>query len=180
MDLARSLRDALAGFGAEYDDYDEFENGYDGERHVARDDREQRYEDRLEARRHRGSGGSDFDDIYDEPSPHGPSSQRPSPRALALVRPQRVEFALMAPRTFEEAQAIADRFRADIPVIVDLQGCEADLAERLTDFCSGLTYALEGGVQVVGKGILVLTPNRVELSGEPGSGLRANGFFNRV
>jgi len=185
MDLARSLRDAVASFGAtayEYDEYDEYEDdGCYREPEAAGDDRESRYEHRLEARRRRAPLGSDFDDIYDDGPPVRPRSSRGSGlRPLALVRPVRVEFALVAPRTFEDAQQIADRYRADAPVIVDLQGCEADLAARLIDFCSGLTYALDGGVEVVGEAILVLTPDRFDLSGAPALGLRAKGFLNRA
>jgi cell division inhibitor SepF len=172
MDVARSLRDVVSRFAAadEYDEYDEYEE----ETYAAA-------AKRPDVRRLRGSHGSDFDDIYDgESAAPGRSSRDFSPRPLALVRPQRIEFGLVAPRTFEGAQQIADRFRADAPVIVDLQGCEAELAKRLVDFCSGLTYALEGSLQIVDDTLLMLAPNHVELSGEATVGLRERGFFNQV
>jgi cell division inhibitor SepF len=180
MDLARSLRDAVAGFGAAAAayDYDDYDDGYADEAYAARDDREQRYEDRLEARRRRAPRDDGFDDIYDD----GPPRRLPAQdaRPLALVRPRRVELALVAPKVFEDAQYIADRFRAGLPVFVDLQACDAELAARLVDFCSGLTYALDGGVQTVGEALLVLTPGGVDLSGQPALGLDAKGFYNRV
>jgi len=175
MDVARSLRGVIGHFGAAAAAECEEETC------AASEDRERRCEARLGVRRPRAAHGSDFDDIYDdESSAHGRSSRDFCARPLALVRPQRIEFALVAPRSFDEAQQIADRFRADALVIVDLQGCEAELAKRLIDFCSGLTYALEGSPQLVEEAILMLAPKHVELSGEPTLGLRAKGFFNRV
>ena len=46
---------------------------------------------------------------------------------------------------------IADKFKVDVPVIVNLQGSDTELAKRLIDFGSGLTYALDGGMQRTGE-----------------------------
>jgi cell division inhibitor SepF len=95
------------------------------------------------------------------------------------VRPARLEFDLIAPQTFDEAQTIADRFRADAPVIVDLEACEVRLARRLIDFCSGLVYARDGSLQLVTGRVLLLAPRGAELSGGEMAGLRKRGFFNQ-
>jgi cell division inhibitor SepF len=88
-----------------------------------------------------------------------------------LVRPRRVKFALVAPQYFDDAQRIADHVRAGDPVFVDLQGCDARLRKRLTDFFSGLAYAVDGSVECVGEQVVLLAPPAVELSagadGEP-------------
>jgi cell division inhibitor SepF len=102
-----------------------------------------------------------------------------SVRSLALVSPPRVEVHLVAPRQFEDAQQIADQFRADRPVIVNMDGCQRELAVRLLDFCSGLTYALDGGLQRIDERVFLLTPRNVEISAETMC-LRENGFFNQV
>ena len=86
---------------------------------------------------------------------------------------------MVAPEGFEAAQTIADRLRAGAPVLVDLRGCDRQLAGRLTDFCSGLVYALEGTLQLVGREVLLLAPGHVDVSGDEASAVREPGFYNR-
>ena len=77
------------------------------------------------------------------------------------------------------AQTIADRLRAGTPVLVDLRGCDGQLSGRLTDFCSGLAYALEGTLQHVGREVILLAPSHVDVSGDEASAVREPGFYNR-
>ena len=56
---------------------------------------------------------------------------------------------LVIPKSFNDAQQIADRFKDDIPVVLNLQASDTELSKRLIDFASGLTYALDGGMQRV-------------------------------
>lgn len=100
-------------------------------------------------------------------------------RGLSLMRPRRIEFACLAPVRFDEAQQIADALRAGTPVIAELQGCEPALRARLVDFCSGLVYALDGGLRFVGQTVLLLTPADATVSGESLAGVAAGGFFNQ-
>ena len=101
-------------------------------------------------------------------------------RPLAVVRPPRVEVSLVTPRDFDAAQRIADLLRAGGPVIVDLLGCEPDLTIRLTDFCSGLAYALDGRLHFIGEKVVLLAPHNVELSGAGPGALQERRFFNQV
>ena len=54
------------------------------------------------------------------------------------------------------------------------------LAGRLTDFASGLVYALEGSLQYIGGEVLLLTPERFDISGDAASAVREPGFYNRI
>ena len=100
-------------------------------------------------------------------------------RAVEPARPSRVEVHLVIPKNFNDAQQIADKFKIDVPVIINLQGSDTELAKRLIDFCSGLTYALDGGMQRVGDKIFLLTPRNVEVSAEERARLIEKGFFNQ-
>jgi len=76
---------------------------------------------------------------------------------------------------------IADRFKAQIPVILNLQGADTELSKRLIDFSSGLTYALDGSMQRVADKVFLLTPRNVELSAEERArALERGGFFNQA
>jgi cell division inhibitor SepF len=67
-----------------------------------------------------------------------------------------------------------------VPVILNLQSAETDLAKRLIDFASGLTYALDGGMQRVADKVFLLTPRNVEVSAEERAKLIDRGFFNQA
>jgi len=124
----------------------------------------------------------DYDDWHeDDERSRGPEDDwaRGPSRRLDLVRRPELSFQVIAPEDFEDAQMVADRLRAGAPVIIDFRGVDGDLAGRLTDFASGLVYALEGTLQYVGRGVLLLTPSNVDLSGDEASAVREPGFYNR-
>ena len=135
--------------------------------------------------------------VYDMPQEIGPPPEmQPSVRRIDrgpdVARAERVaelrsvgaapqvRVHIIEPKTFSEAQIIADKYKANIPVIVNLQHQDADLCKRLIDFCSGLTYGLEGGMQQVGERVMLLTPSNVDVSAEERRRLRARGFFNQT
>jgi cell division inhibitor SepF len=108
------------------------------------------------------------------------SSRRPA--QLKRVDPgPPAKVHLVVPRSFNDAQQIADRFKAQIPVILNLQSAETDLSKRLIDFASGLTYALDGSMQRVADKVFLLTPRNVELSAEERArALERGGFYNQA
>ncbi|MFT4035740.1 MAG: cell division protein SepF [Patulibacter sp.] len=90
-----------------------------------------------------------------------------------------VRVHLVLPKSFNDAQQMADRYKDGTPVILNLQGVESDLSRRLIDFASGLTYALDGGMQRIADKVFMLTPRNVELSAEQRAQLLEKGFFNQ-
>ncbi len=90
-----------------------------------------------------------------------------------------VRVHLVLPKSFNDAQQMADRYKDGTPVILNLQGVESDLSRRLIDFGSGLTYALDGGMQRIADKVFMLTPRNVELSAEQRAQLLEKGFYNQ-
>lgn len=87
---------------------------------------------------------------------------------------------IVEPRSFNDAKEIGDRLRVDSPVIMNLQRVESDLAKRLVDFASGLTYGLSGSIQKVAERVFLLTPKNVEVSAEETQRIISErGFFNQ-
>jgi len=82
------------------------------------------------------------------------------------------------PKEFEEIQIIADNFKDDIPIVINLQKVDQDLGKRVIDFCSGLTYALEGNIKKVAEKVFLITPYNVEVSSEEKELLEEEGFYN--
>jgi cell division inhibitor SepF len=89
----------------------------------------------------------------------------------------RVHF--VAPKSFNDVQDVADKFKDSIPVILNLQGTDTDLSKRLIDFSSGLTYALDGGMQRIADKVFLVTPRNVEVSAEQRAQLLEKGFYNQ-
>jgi cell division inhibitor SepF len=140
---------------------------------------EDRYRERPNVRRlQRRRPRDDFDDIFaDEP--------RESARETRVLRPvggngrNELQVHLVVPKSFNDAQQIADQYKDSIPVILNLQQTDTDLSKRLIDFASGLTYALDGGMQRIADKVFLLTPRNVEVSAEERARLIEKGFFNQ-
>jgi len=120
-----------------------------------------------------------YEDDEREAAAEGGRPAGSAPRPLGLARPAPLAFELVAPESFAVAQTIADRLRAGAPVVIDFSDVDRDLAGRLTDFASGLVYALGGSLQHVGREALLLTPSHVDVSGDEASAVREPGFYNR-
>jgi cell division inhibitor SepF len=160
----------LIYFGiAEDEEWDE--NGY-----TTNDQLEERYRrrDRQNVRRLPPSATADEWTADEAPSQQPTRLRRLDPGAPAKVH-------LVVPRSFNDAQQIADRFKSQIPVILNLQNADTDLSKRLIDFASGLTYALDGSMQRVADKVFLLTPRNVELSAEERArALERGGFYNQA
>jgi len=169
----------LVYFGiAEEEDWDE--DGY-----ATNEDLERSYgaRERANVRRLQPRRGRDFDDWTDsEPEAENTAVARPPSRLRGVEtvpNPASVKVHLVLPRSFNDAQQIADRFKDGVPVIINLQSADQDLSKRLIDFASGLTYALDGGMQRIADKVFMLTPRNVEISAEERARLIEKGFFNQ-
>ena len=107
----------------------------------------------------------------------GDPSARPR---TAVVRPlQPVASArphVVAPTSFNHAQEVADKLKANQPVIVNLQNVERDLSRRIIDFASGLCYGIGGQMERVANQVFLLTPSNVEVSAEERRRLQEHGY----
>ena len=138
---------------------------------------------RLSSRRRR----DEIDDIFaDDPDSERRTSVLRSVGSGGAVaagrangRSEGVRVHLVIPKSFNDAQDVADKFKDSIPVILNLQGSDTDLSKRLIDFASGLTYALDGGMQRIADKVFLLTPRNVEVSAEERARLIEKGFFNQ-
>jgi cell division inhibitor SepF len=92
------------------------------------------------------------------------------PSRGAVVRPLPVPVTakphVVHPASFNGAQEVADIFKGNVPVIMNLQELDRDLARRLIDFASGLCYGLGGSMDRVANSVYLLTPADVEVSAD--------------
>jgi cell division inhibitor SepF len=130
---------------------------------------------RLSSRRRR----DEIDDIFADDIDDRRAGLRPVAATRGNGRSGEVRVHFVAPKSFNDVQDVADKFKDTIPVILNLQGTDTDLAKRLIDFSSGLTYALDGGMQRIADKVFLLTPRNVEVSAEERARLVEKGFFNQ-
>jgi cell division inhibitor SepF len=191
MGFADLWNRTLVYFGiAEEDDY------WDEDGYATNEELERNYRDRPNVRRlPRRSRRGEYEDWTDSDSDASATRtavvrhEQRREREEAPARPRRLEAApnpnvrvhLILPRSFNDAQQIADKFKEGIPVILNLQATDQELSKRLIDFASGLTYALNGGMQRVADKVFLLTPRNVEVSAEERARiLERGGFFNQA
>ena len=183
MALRDTWHRALVYFGLaeERDPYDD--DGYETDARIEPEaELEDRYRERPNVRRLSGRRRRDeIDDIFADDAPGGRPTRvlRPVAGPAPNGRGSDVRVHLVIPKSFNDAQDVADKFKDSIPVILNLQGTDTDLSKRLIDFSSGLTYALDGGMQRIADKVFLLTPRNVELSSEERARLIEKGFFNQ-
>jgi cell division inhibitor SepF len=164
-----------------YDDYEEPAPAREPEAELESRYRERPNVRRLSSRRRR----DEIDDIFADESPADRRTAQlrsVSPQGAVRAgngRSGDVRVHLVIPKSFNDAQDVADKFKDSIPVILNLQGTDTDLSKRLIDFASGLTYALDGGMQRIADKVFLLTPRNVEVSAEERARLIEKGFFNQ-
>jgi cell division inhibitor SepF len=161
-------------YGPEYDEVDEHDTGSE-DLFEGRRERESSRVSRLPTSRR--SRRDEIDDIFADDEPISASRTR-------TLRPvgngdSDVQVHLVIPRNFNDAQQVADQFKRSVPVILNLQTTDHELSKRMIDFCSGLTYSLDGGMQRIAEKVFLLTPRNVEVSAEEKARLIDKGFFNQ-
>jgi cell division inhibitor SepF len=162
---------------------DEYEDAHEPAYHEPEAELEDRYRERPNVRRLSSSRRrrDEIDDIFadDAPADRRTSVLRPVGGSNTGRNGHDVRVHLVIPKSFNDAQDVADKFKDSIPVILNLQSSDTDLSKRLIDFSSGLTYALDGGMQRIADKVFLLTPRNVEVSAEERARLIEKGFFNQ-
>lgn len=88
-----------------------------------------------------------------------------------------MKVIIYQPLTYDDTQSIIDNLKEHKPVIVNLESLEVELGQRVLDFISGAVYSLGGNIQKVSKGIFLLVPSNVDISGNIPDELKGKNFF---
>lgn len=84
------------------------------------------------------------------------------------------KMLLLEPRAYSESQQIADYLKGRNAVVVNLKRVTPDQAKRIVDFLSGTLYAIGGGLEKLGGGVFLCTPNNVNVEGKISDEKEAN------
>ncbi len=97
----------------------------------------------------------DDDELYDAETNGGKRNVVPLTEA---GRRQGTAVAVFAPRTFADVTEVADALRARQVAILNLQGADRTLLQRVVDFTSGVAYTIDGRIQKLAEAIYLVVP----------------------
>ena len=123
-----------------------------------------------------GSKAAPVEDDYDEqPAPARKPVSRPAaaPSKIAPLHSARksnggagMEVCVIKPTSFEEAREITETLLKNRTIVMNLEGLDVDVAQRILDFTSGSCYAISGNLQKISMYIFIITPASVDISGD--------------
>ncbi|MCI7099036.1 MAG: cell division protein SepF [Lachnospiraceae bacterium] len=76
------------------------------------------------------------------------------------------EIVSIRPKDDKARQEIGDRLLEGKTVLINMEGLELDVAQRIVDFTFGVCYAIKGNMKFPSKYIVIAVPDEVGLSGE--------------
>lgn len=120
------------------------------------------------------------DDEYEEPKKKTPrrenkveTKEAPVSKITPISKVQKkqstntgMEVCVIKPTTIEDEIEIVDTLLSGRTVLINMEGLNIELAQRIIDFTSGATYAIHGSLQKVSNFIFLATPNGVDISGD--------------
>jgi len=77
-----------------------------------------------------------------------------------------MEVCVIKPTTVEDAREITETLLANRTVVLNLEGLDVDIAQRIIDFTSGSCFAIGGNLQKISHYIFIITPSSVDISGD--------------
>ena len=151
------------------DDYDEYEDEefYDEE------------EDKSFFNKFSKNSDEEKRPVLNKPSEKEPRASKPAPKITPMRNKGKgtvMEVCVIKPTTVEDSREIADTLLSNRTVVLNMEGLDGDIAQRVIDFTSGATYAINGNLQKISHYIFIITPPSVDISGDFPSLL--NGSFD--
>lgn len=109
----------------------------------------------------------------------GPAAEtkRPKEKTQSKITPMRssskrsqssggMEVCVIKPTSFEESREITETLLTNRTVVLNMEGLDVDIAQRIIDFASGSCYAINGNLQKISNYIFIITPESVDISGD--------------
>ncbi|MDO5572352.1 MAG: cell division protein SepF [bacterium] len=99
--------------------------------------------------------------------------EKPTPKVTPMRTTGKVrstasgmEVCVIKPTSVEDAREITETLLANRTVVLNLEGLDVDIAQRIIDFTSGSTFAISGNLQKISHYIFIITPRSVDISGD--------------
>ena len=111
----------------------------------------------------------DYDDDYEVPAKT--KSSYSNNKVTPMRQPSRrssvsMEVCVIKPNSVDDAREITETLLSGRTVILNLEGMDLEVAQRIIDFTSGATFAISGNLQKISNYIFLVTPTNVDISGD--------------
>lgn len=77
-----------------------------------------------------------------------------------------MEVCVIKPTSVDDAREITETLLDNRTVVLNVEGLDVDIAQRIIDFSSGSCFAISGNLQKISNYIFIITPPGVEISGD--------------
>jgi len=101
---------------------------------------------------------------HSKPKVANKSNSKPTRRSIGGSN--NMEVCVIRPTSVDDAREITSTLLENKPVILNLEGIDVDIAQRIIDFTSGSCYAIDGNLQKISHYIFIITPNSVDIFGD--------------
>ena len=139
------------------DEYDDHEDDYDYE-----DD----YDEKPKKSIFKKKKDEDSEDDFPEDTASAKSSKVTPIRQAQRRNGNGMEVCVIKPASFEDSLEVMDTLLSNRTVVLNFEGLDVDVAQRIIDFTSGGCYAIGGHLQKVSGYIFLVTPKNVDISGD--------------
>jgi len=110
--------------------------------------------------------------------PQNTQETKSAANIVSIHTNKNMKVIVCEPENFEEAQALADHLKNRRQFIMTLESTPPEISQRIIDFISGTTYALDGNSQRLGKHIFLFAPSNVEIAKDQRSLVRRANWLN--
>ena len=105
------------------------------------------------------------------------TSKSTNSRIVRMGNLSSMEVCVIKPTNVEDGREIANTLLEGKAVVLNLEGIDVELAQRIIDFTSGACYAINGNLQKVSNFIFIITPEAVDISGDFQGYISSEGSF---
>lgn len=92
------------------------------------------------------------------------SNKKSIANVVSIHSNKNIKVIVCEPHSFDEVQVIADHLKNRKQVILNFENTSPEVSQKIIDFISGTTYALDGNSQQLGVHIFLFTPSNVEIT----------------
>lgn len=119
----------------------------------------------------KSSASKQKNDDYEEaparkPQPAGKITPIKQSSSRRMTNSSGMEVCVIKPTSVEDAREITETLLANRTVVLNLEGLDVDIAQRIIDFTSGSCFAISGNLQKISHYIFIITPSSVDVSGD--------------
>ena len=107
------------------------------------------------------------------------SNKSSSSRIVRMGNSSSMEVCVFKPNNVEDGREIANTLLDGKAVVLNLEGLDVELAQRIIDFTSGACFAINGNLQKVSHFIFIITPEAVDISGDFQGYISTDGSFSQ-